>query len=464
MNLTIPKINQIVDPQLPASIPVPVSKDELCAFSDKLKEMPTQLGKIQEDLDSLYGKSFIYYLLSQGHEMYRSGHSVSLKEEIDTLGTTYEFPNLISRKGNVFTINKNVLEDEMKEAGDVCLPDLTKLTFRAIATQEITVSDGEIQENGFVKEISNDGLSMTAVPSNGNAWTIAESDLDIIVMSTDMSWDDCGTASCYNPVSMLFGNIFRRSVNTCQFKEGELLNNGNTILYENGIYYYDRRMDKLKLDHWNEIGQTIMFGKKAEKGSGAEALGLGNMKSIKDQLLEPYGALKVDGYLETRDDMSQLVDYMRKYRSPNIITIRADSAQYSKLQKMSTDGMVLTYDPFDTKEKMARFSFSGIEIEGYQFYFTVCDLLATGGFAGRKFKKTTPNFIMIPEGKVTIQNPNDKKEEIGYVNIIWNKSNQATYRAFKRVDPKHGCPYSETKYESSYTPVVAKRQNCIIGV
>jgi hypothetical protein len=113
MNYTIPKIDQIVDPRIAPTIAQPLSKEELCAFNTPEMELPVNLGTIQENLAKLYGRSFIYYLLSQGRELFESGHYISVKDEIDTIGTVYEFPNLISRSGNVFTINKEILEDEM---------------------------------------------------------------------------------------------------------------------------------------------------------------------------------------------------------------------------------------------------------------------------------------------------------------------------------------------------------------
>lgn len=463
MNIIIPKINQIIDPKTPPGVATPLSKEEICAFNSDLMEFPVLLGAVQDDLARLYGRSLIYYLTTQGRELYESGHAVVIKEPIDNESNVYEYPNLISRSGNTFTLNTDILDDDTDDTGDTCVPDLTKLKFVVIPTQEVTITDGTKRENGTVTEVSEDGKTITVAPLNGADWTIGTADLDIIVLSPDMDWEDCGSASCVNPTSILNSNYFRRSVDACKFNEGELLNRGNCLGYENGRYFYDKRMDQLKLDHLRRIGETIVFGHNAVEGSQAKPLGVGKMFSMLDQLLSAFGALKVDGYIETRADFSQLIAYLRKYRAPYTYTIRADSAQYSKLQSLITEGMQLTYDPFDTRENMARFSFSGIEIENYQFYFTVCDILATGGFAGRHFEKTTPKFIMIPEGTVPVIRNNQRKD-VGYMNIVWNQSDEITYKAYKRVDPLPGCPYMEVKYDSSYTNLIVQRQKWIIGI
>jgi hypothetical protein len=441
------------------SLPVPLSLDEMCAL--RKKGEPAYIGYDDELFSEFSNRKFISWIINRGNEFFENADSVTAEESFGSGENYFVYPNLITRSGNVLRFNADAKTEMTTKMGDdYCAPNPEKMKFNVAPDTMVWVSDGTSLDMGIVSEVANDGSTVTLQVTSGAAWTVGTSNLSVNFGGRLVDWEDCGITSCYNnePIQRL--NHFNRQILKCQFQERELLG-GNVHSQASGKWLYSQRLDNERKYHIRNVDRDLFFGSKFSADSSLGGLGVGGMKSILDQL--KLHALKISG-IDDKDDLNDIINYFRKYYVPPKNVIMANPQVYTNLQDLVTDGVHLTYAPFGgEKEAMARYDFQGISLQGYEFYFSLCDILSTGAFSEGGFATTMPKFVIIPDGKFQVKAMN-KTRNVGYINIIWGQAGDKTYKFFRRQSTPNNCPWFDVSYESYYSNLVLRPYQFVLGI
>lgn len=422
---------------------------------------PDYLGRvIVKELDRT---SLVAQLMIQGNELKSGGRQIIWREDEAQYGMPIIQGNIISRTGNDFTFDATAIQADPEDM-DANRPDEAKWIVGLGMNFWVADSLG-VMNNGVITAISEDGKTITATPigEGVSAWTIAETKLDLGFYGYNLK--NCEFAPCigYKNYSPVYDNTFFKDsvcVPYCKEDEIEIGTEGFDLLEVKNIGYVspDERLNDAQRELMARTEQAIAFG---EQLTDAQATALNQERGTKGLFTHYYRKMtKNQGYIETIDDLLMLTEQLRN-KGVYSAVLRANNAQMTKLAKIITPTSPYYFSPFeDNTNKMVIFGFKGFEINGVRVIFQSWSALdSTSHNLAKKF-----NYIVIPDGKLT-RVVNGKREQVGYLNIVWFAGMNETYKLLRDASDKEvQRGHDRVDYTNKFSLAVFGVDKFVVGV
>lgn len=331
--------------------------------------------------------------------------------EHETFDFVIDDDGAVSRTGNVFTIDPTEIQGY--EVGE------DYFFFRE--NDVVAVSDNlGVREMGVITAVNKAANTFTAVSRDGNAWSVAATNLTVDVTGSDFDKGSCGPT----------GLLERRKVKTHNIKFINLKEamevSGSINQYQycfdgtDEVLWYDENQMKLDKRLYTKIAKTLLIDTQSTTASGAYAAGKYGTEGLFKQI-ETKG-LNHTGYVDTLADLEAITDYYDSIGMPDMeFTFHCfDNTQYRKLEIIASSlagtlNIDQGFDVSNSNDNMAAFGFRAIQKDGHKFYFNKIRLTeGNGAFSKNRVKDTMPHGIIIPKGTVPTE-INGEIEQVPYV-------------------------------------------------
>lgn len=422
---------------------------------------PDFLGRvIVKEMDRT---SLVAQLMIQGNELKSGGRQIQWREEAEGYGMPVINGNIITRVGNDFTFNASAIEVDPEDM-DLNRPADAKWIVGVGMNFWIADTLGQVN-NGVITAVSEDGKTMTAKPIGEGVtdWTIGLTKLDLAFYGYNLK--NCKFAPCigYKNYAPVYDNTFFKDsvcVEFCKETEIEIGTEEFDLLEVKNVGWVspDQRLTDKQKELMERTEHAIAFGTQL---TDAQALEHDQERGVKGLFTHYYKKMtKNEGYIETLDDLLMLTEQMR---ANDIFSgvLRANNTQMTKLAKIITPTSPYFFNPFDDNtNKMVIFGFKGFEINGVRIIFQSWSALdSTSTNLAKKF-----NYIVIPDGKLT-RVVNGKKEQVGYLNIVWFAGMNETYKLLRDASDKEVLRgHDRVDYTNKFSLAVFGVQKFIVGI
>lgn len=463
-------ITNVIPSMTKYSTPVPLS-----TFEGVNQEDPSKLGTWYNN--SKLGKtSLIAYLIGQGFETTASGSTVMVEEVDGTRKNRYDYPGLITRSGNDFTINPaavSSLSDKGYFGMQVKPEDLTWIL--PIESEIIVYTETGNQRHGTVRAISPDGRTITATCGDLGGWASGAGDLinlTVVILATRNAENSCGDCFSIKPASRFISNNFNLSSKCYSYNPNQLLANNTMLSGKNGKYFFDYNMDKAITDLYLDIDNSLLRSQSPVVGSADYiADPTLRMKGMLEQLLfDDYRAKVHNEYLTTMSDFIQINDILDQSNAPDEYMILCNTTQYNFLQQLMSFGtaQLNPYKQLGDKviTELDWLNFDCLHIGGRKFHFSKWSQLSQGAYSTPAAQASNPTYIMMPKGYRTARTKSDNMESsVPYVSLIWSGDEHTNMKLLRRSNEgATNCLTYDVSWYSRYTLMVVGREHFIVGL
>lgn len=438
-------------------------------------EEPSKIGTWYNN--SRLGKtSLLSFLIGKGYETTAPGSTIVVEEVDGTRQNRYDFPGLVTRSGNNFTLNTAIL-GTMNLAGYLGLQsDPEDITWTLpILTEIVVFTEGGDQRHGTVRSISADGKTLTATCGDVAGWSADITNLTVVPLATRNGEKDCADTFSVKTPSRFLHNYFNTSSHGYSYNPAQLLSNNQFLSGKNGKYYHDVNMDKAITDLYLKVDASLLRSQSPMVGSADYLLdGRPKMKGLLEMLIQDFnGASRMNDYITTIADFVQLNDVLDQKNAPDEYMIMCNTAQYNLLQNLMTFNNManVQINPYKqlgdkTIEHLDWLNFKCIEIGGRKFHFSKWDALSQGTYSTAASIASNPTFIMMPLGWRNIRTQSDsKKSDVPYVSLIWNGDGHTNMKLQRRSNEgATNCLEYKVSWYSSYSLMVVGREHFIVGL
>lgn len=425
---------------------------------------PEFLGKVivqdYEKQDSIAAQ-----LMAMGRELTASTDQVTWKEEDNDFSiTSITGKGLITRAADVFTLNTASINADPYDI-DTNRPEDAQFIV-TVGMNFIAAGANGKMDHGQITSVANDNKSFTATiyGEGKSAWTCGTEDIDLVFTGLDLDHCECPTGIGYKTYAPTRENTMQKDGESVDYCDETLANEnaGQFDLLEldaDTVVMPDENLDRAIMKLIDQMDNRIAFG---DRKTLAQAQALGQ-KSIGMKGLIPTiesRGLKVEGMIETLDDLERLALYLKKQKIKKA-TLRCTDAQKTKLNKIVPPDSHLHIDPFTDNTKAVYYvGFGGVNINGVEIIFKEWNALndLSENIAMRY------NYIVIPEGDLT-KVINGTREKVGYLNIVWFKGLSKVYKFLRDVDGEEKkCMKTKIDFLNKMTITVHHPEKFILGI
>lgn len=409
--------------------------------------------------------SLLAQLMIQGRESTASTDQVVWKEEDNDFSINpITGKGIITRAGNVFTLNTNSITDDAYDI-DSNRPETAQFIVTVGMNFTVFDTDGRY-DHGQITAIATDNQSFTATiyGEGKTVWTVAAEDLDIIFTGLDLDHCECPTGIGYKTYAPVRENTMQKDGGSVEYCEETLANEGagSYDLYDVGggdFVELDERLNRKQKELLKTADFRLAFG---ERKTIAQATALGQ-KSVGMRGLMPIletRALKIDGMIESFSDFTKIANYLKK-EGIRSATIRCTDAQMEKINALVTPTSPFFINPFDDNtNSMFYIGFGGVKVNGVTIIFKEWSALnmLSENVAARY------NFVVIPEGKLT-KVINGTRQSVGYIEIVWFKAFNKVYKFLRdKEGEEKKCGSTKVDYLNKFTVAVFHPEKFILGI
>lgn len=449
------------------SLPNPV----VSTFEGINMEEPSKLGTWYNN--SRLGKtSLLAFLVGKGYETTAPGSSVIVEEVDGTKKNRYDFPNLVVRSGNNFTLNTAVLStlDVGGYLGLQADPDDISWVL-PILTEIVVYTESGKQRHGTVRSISPDGKTLTATCGDAAGWMPETTGLTVVTLATRNGATDCGDCFAVKTNSRFIENYFNTSSKCYSYNPSQLLSNNTFLSAKNGKFYHDMNMDRAITDLYLDVDASLLRSQAPMAGSADFLLdSRPKMRGMLEQLLaKANGATLYNDYITTIGDFIQLNDKLDLVNAPDEYMIMCNTVQYNFLQQLLTFNTTanVQLNPYQDKNRdLDWLNFLSIHIGGRKFSFSKWDALSQGTHSSAAAIASNPTFVMMPLGWRNVRTQSDNmKSDVPYVSLIWNGDSHTNMKLERRSNEgATNCLEYKVSWYSSYSLMVVGREHFVVGL
>lgn len=448
---------------------VPSSNEPLGGLEITCAANPEFIGKFYDELAREGDELSMLLMKAQEHTL-KINSGITWDEELK-YENRFNLPGLISRAGNDFTINAGVLQGLNLPNFNNC-NSTEDLFYDFVETTKIKIVDQNgVEVHGYVTAISNDRKTATIIASDGSDWGALETDnLTLLPQGTESLKGDCGNCfrTSYDPATYYNNSI---KSDTCIPVDEDDWSDKGSVYREattGGVYRYVEDMDRMLKKHHCDIYKKLMFDTPVDESSPAYTEGYRGFEGIIPQIEKRGHGWQ--GLINTKDDLYEIAEMLRRFKAPNMHHIDATADQYKVLQDMPFTDAQLNVDTEAFNRSCGvddgtffNYNVCGIAVNGHTFYYRRWDLTEYTQYEAESFQDVY-HFLMTPVQLNKITFSNGKTFNQSHIHIVWD-GNEMQNNKLKRKTNKDGttCEQYEIRYISKYTVAVAMAHHMVIG-